>query len=68
MLPFGTAQIISGNKYTYYINPKKFYEYIGKPLPNKYKEPQEIQEEGKYKVITDPTIASKISWEVRKNA
>ena len=60
LLPFGTAEKVSGNKYTYYINPRKFYEYIGKPLPNKYKEPEEIQAEGKYRVVTDPAEMTEI--------
>lgn len=34
-LPFGTAEKLS-SKYTYYISPKKFYDYIGKEVPMKY--------------------------------
>ena len=35
-LTFGVAEKLS-SKYTYYISPKKFYEYIGRELPKKYK-------------------------------
>jgi hypothetical protein len=31
-LPFGTA-IKMSSVWTYYINPKQFFEYIGKPIP-----------------------------------
>ena len=64
-LKFGTAQIISGGRYTYYISPTLFYQAIGKPLPSKYRETEELQGENRYTVITDPVIAKKISWEVR---
>lgn len=31
LLPFGTAvQIRGDNRYTYYISPAKFWEYVGK--------------------------------------
>ena len=32
-LPFGTA-IKMSSVWTYYINPKQFFEYIGKPMPS----------------------------------
>lgn len=35
-LPFGIAEKIS-TRYTYYISPAKFYNYIGKELPAKYR-------------------------------
>ena len=35
-LTFGVAEKLS-SKYTYYISPEKFYEYIGRELPKKYK-------------------------------
>lgn len=35
-LLFGVAEKLS-SKYTYYISPQKFYEYIGRELPKKYK-------------------------------
>lgn len=28
-LPFGIAQKGRGNRYSYYINPKQFFEYVG---------------------------------------
>ena len=31
-LPFGSAVKISGNRYTYYISPKKFTEFTGIPV------------------------------------
>lgn len=65
-LPFGTAEIISGERYTYYINPNKFFEYIGKPIPSKYKEKEELQGKERYKVITDPAIIRTINWRERK--
>lgn len=34
LLPFGTAFKMS-NKYSYYISPKKFYEYVGYTPENK---------------------------------
>lgn len=34
-LPFGVAEKLS-TKYTYYISPTQFYEYIGKAIPEKY--------------------------------
>ena len=46
-LTFGTAEILTGNKYTYYISPPLFFQYIGKPLPNKYKEIEEKVDEAK---------------------
>lgn len=61
-LPFGTAQVVSGNKYSYYISPVLFYQYIGKPLPNKYKEKEELTGAERYTVITDPALARTISW------
>ena len=42
-LTFGTAEILTGNKYTYYISPPLFFQYIGKPLPSKYKEKEETE-------------------------
>ena len=30
LLPFGTAQVVSGEKYSYYISPQKFYDFIRK--------------------------------------
>lgn len=33
---FGIAEKLS-SKYTYYISPEKFYKYIGRDLPEKYK-------------------------------
>lgn len=33
---FGIAEKLS-SKYTYYISPEKFYKYIGRELPEKYK-------------------------------
>ena len=35
-LTFGVAEKLS-SKYTYYISPEKFYKYIGRELPKKYK-------------------------------
>lgn len=64
-LTFGTAEILTGNKYTYYISPPLFFQYIGKPLPNKYKEIEEKEITGKYKVITDPAMARTMSWRDR---
>ena len=64
LFDFGFAQIIPGSKkYTYYINPIKFFAYIGKELPIKYREPEE--QTAKYTVITDPTVARNISWRCR---
>ncbi len=41
MLPFGTAYKIKGSRvYTYYINPKDFWGYIGE----EYKENKESEE------------------------
>lgn len=34
-VPFGIAEKMS-TKYTYYIVPKTFYEYIGKEMPKEY--------------------------------
>ena len=63
---FGFAQKIPGSeKYTYYINPRKFFAYIGKELPMKYREPEEQTATAKYTVITDPTVARNISWRCR---
>lgn len=59
-LKFGTAQIISGGRYTYYISPTLFYESIGKPLPSKYKETEELKGTERYTVITEPI--SNIGW------
>ena len=60
---FGFAQKIPGSeKYTYYINPKKFYDYIGKELPIEYREPEEQTATVRYTVITDPTVARNIRW------
>ncbi len=60
ILTFGTAQIMPNkNKYTYYISPALFFQYIGKPLPEEYKEKEETTT-GRYTVITEPI--SKISW------
>lgn len=39
-LPFGVAEKLS-TKYTYYISPVQFYQYIGKTVPNKYVESKE---------------------------
>lgn len=64
-LTFGTAEILTGNKYTYYISPPLFFQYIGKPLPSKYKEKEETEITGKYKVITDPAMARTINWRDR---
>lgn len=33
-LPFGAAVKMSGEKYSYYISPKKFYEFVGKSSKN----------------------------------
>lgn len=33
LLPFGVAIQISNKKYSYYISPKKFYEYVGYSAP-----------------------------------
>lgn len=33
ILPFGVAIQISSKKYSYYISPKKFYEYVGYNAP-----------------------------------
>lgn len=65
LVTWGYAIIISGGRYTYYISPILFYQAIGKPLPSKYRETEELQGENRYTVITDPVIARKISWEVR---
>lgn len=35
MLPFGAAVKMPSGKYSYYISPKKFYEFIGKPKKHK---------------------------------
>lgn len=32
ILPFGCAVKVGGERYTYYISPQKFAEYIGVPL------------------------------------
>lgn len=64
-LTFGTAEILTGNKYTYYISPPLFFQYIGKPLPSKYKEKEETEITSKYKVITDPAMARNINWGAR---
>jgi hypothetical protein len=34
-VPFGIAEKLS-SKYTYYISPKSFYDYIGKEIPKEY--------------------------------
>ena len=65
ILPFGTAQIVSGNKYSYYISPEKFYKYIGKPIPPKY---IEVEENENFGIITDTSLARKISWRWNTNA
>lgn len=65
ILPFGTAQIVSGNKYSYYISPEKFYKYIGKPIPNKY---IKIEKGENYGIITDTSLAKNISWRWNTNA
>lgn len=39
-LPFGVAEKLS-TKYTYYISPIQFYNYIGKAIPNKYREKEQ---------------------------
>lgn len=36
ILPFGVA-IKMSSMWTYYINPKDFYEYLGKELPEEYR-------------------------------
>lgn len=63
---FGMAIKKKGKKkFDYYINPVKFYEYIGKPLPDKYKEKEETQVQGAkatITVITDPSIAKTMTW------
>ncbi len=60
IFPFGVAEKLPGSsKFTYYINPIKFYEYINKPLPYKYRDNIETQ------VITTPK--SNLSWSDRKN-
>lgn len=42
-LPFGIAeQLPNSTRYTYYINPVKFYEFINKPLPIKYRQNKDI--------------------------
>lgn len=67
-LPFGTAQIMPrSRKYTYYISPVLFFQYIGRPLPDKYKEKEEIKIDERYRVITEPISASKIDWNWRCN-
>ena len=66
ILPFGVAQIMpKSNKYTYYISPVLFFKYIGRQLPEKYREKQEVIATGKFAVITDPTIARQASWNWR---
>ena len=68
ILPFGTAQIMPrSRRYTYYISPVLFFQYIGRPLPEKYKEKEELQGKNKYTVITDPTLARQVSWKWRYN-
>ena len=63
LFEFGFAQKIPGSeKYTYYINPKKFYDYIGKELPIEYREPEEQIQTKRYTVITDPSVARNMSW------
>ena len=60
-LPFGTAQIMPGSRrYTYYISPVLFFQYIGRPLPEKYKEKEELQGEERYRVVTDPAEMTEI--------
>ena len=62
---FGIAQIMpNSQKYTYYISPVLFYKYIGKPLPSKYKDNEEVETNvtGRYAVITDPAVARQINW------
>jgi len=34
-LPFGIAEKLS-SKYTYYISPKSFYDFIGRDMPKEY--------------------------------
>lgn len=58
-LPFGIAEKVSGNKYTYYISAEKFYKYIGKELPAKY---QDVKGNADFGVITDLSLARKINW------
>lgn len=65
ILPFGIAQVVSGEKYSYYISPEKFYKYIGKPIPTKY---LKVEEEENFGIITDVSLARNISWKVNKNA
>jgi len=33
VLPFGSAVKINGDRYTYYISPTKFAEYVGIDIP-----------------------------------
>lgn len=65
ILPFGIAQVVSGEKYSYYISPEKFYEYIGKPIPTKY---IEVEEDENFGIITDTSLAKNISWRWNTNA
>lgn len=57
ILTFGVAQKLPGkDKYDYFISPVQFYKYIGKELPDKYREPKD--QTGIYKVITDPYMSN----------
>ena len=64
LVSWGNATIISGGRYTYYISPYLFYQAIGKPLPSKYRETEELQGTERYTVITEPI--SNISWNWRR--
>lgn len=67
---FGVCQVISGNRYSYYLNAKKFYEdFLGKEVPPQYrKEPVKTTNElaRELGVVTDPSLARNISWKEMK--
>lgn len=65
LVPWGYAVILTGNKYTYFISAPLLYKWLGQPLPQKYRQKEELQGKNRYTVITDPSMISKISWEVR---
>lgn len=62
--------ILTGNKYTYFISAPLLYKSIGQPLPEEYKEKEELQGDERYRVITEPTEITAVfkSWEVKRNA
>ena len=63
LVSWGSAVILTGNKYTYFISAPLLYKSIGEPLPNEYKTKEELQGENRYTVITEPV--SNLSWNWR---